>query len=33
MTTDANAITTLDDIPRLHARERGPKTALVFEGR
>ena len=33
MTTDANAITTLDDIPRLHARERGAKTALVFEGR
>jgi acyl-CoA synthetase (AMP-forming)/AMP-acid ligase II len=31
--TDANAITTLDDIPRLHARERGLKTALVFEGR
>jgi acyl-CoA synthetase (AMP-forming)/AMP-acid ligase II len=33
MTTDANAITTLDDIPRLHARERGAETALVFEGR
>jgi len=33
MTTDAKAITTLDDIPRLHARERGTKTALVFEGR
>ena len=33
MTTDANAITTLDDVPRLHARERGAKTALVFLGR
>ena len=32
MTTDANAITTLDDIP-VCARERGAKTALVFEGR
>ena len=32
MTTDANAITRLDDIPGC-AREHGAKTALVFEGR